>query len=285
VEGLVGLAGPAHARPGTRARGAVRGELDHHGVRRHVVPHHGPWPGRGVHRAAVLRRVLAELLIQRMLVLQAAHQPPACPGDPQRVDGQVLVLRHPDRHRLEVLQERGAAQVTAARPDAALKPRLVPRPDLAQLDARLQPAAQVAHQRAEVHPLRRAEVDDERVLRADVVHRGELHGQLVVPDQPLRREPGLGATPPVPLVAGQVVGTGQAGTDRQPVDVVAHPLRRPHALGYLGPRVGGHEHLVADRWRVRARVEVVKPTVPLEAHRHHHAHRSRLRCAPRTGQP
>ena len=109
------------------------------------------------------RGVLAEILVERVLVLQAAHQPPARPRDPHRVDRQVLVLGHPDRHRLEVLEEGGAAQVAAARADPALQPRLVPRADLPQLDPGLEPAAQVADQRAEVDPVRGAEVHHEHV--------------------------------------------------------------------------------------------------------------------------
>src|SRR5271166_2482558 len=56
---------------------------------------------------------------------------------------------------------------------------------------------------------------------------------------------------------------------RQPADVLGHPLRRPHALGHLGPGVGGHQHLVADGRRVGPGVQVIEPPVPLEAHRHH----------------
>ena len=210
-------------------------------------------PGGRGDRGADRRGVLAEVLVQRVLVLQAAHQPPARPRDPQRVHRQVLVLGHPDRHRLEVLQEGGAAQVAPARPDPALQPRLVPRADLPQLHPGLQPPAQVADQRAEVNPVRRAEVDDEHVLESEVVHRGDLHRQLVLPDQPARGQPPLGPPRAVLLVPGQVVLAGQARAHRQPADLIGHPLRRPHALGHLGPGVGGHEHLVADGRRVRAR--------------------------------
>ena len=58
--------------------------------------------------------------------------------------------------------------------------------------------------------------------------------------------------------------------DRQPVDVLRHPLRGPDALGHLGSRVGGHQHLVTDgrEWAPGRGSEAV----PLEAHRHHHAH-------------
>jgi hypothetical protein len=184
VRRLVRLPRPADAGLGAGAGPPVRGQLHHHGVRGHVVPDDRARPGGRGDGRADRRRLLAELLVQRVLVLQAAHQPPACPGDAQRVHRQFLVLGHPDRHRLEVLEERRAAQVTAARPDPALQPCLVPGADLPQLNPRPQPAAQVTDQRAEVHPVRRAEVDDVHVLRADVVHRDDLHRQRVFPDQP-----------------------------------------------------------------------------------------------------
>ena len=101
----------------------------------HVVAHHGAGAVRPVDRGAEGRRLLVELLVQRVLVLQAAQQPPAGAGDLQRVDRQVLVLGHAHADRLEVLEERGAAQVAPARPDAALDAGLVARAELAELDA------------------------------------------------------------------------------------------------------------------------------------------------------
>ena len=92
--------------------------------------------------------------VQRMFVLEAAHQPAARAGDAQRVEWQILVLGHPDGDRLEVGQERGAAQVAAARADAALDPGRIAGGELAQLDPAVQGGAQVADQGAEVDPVR-----------------------------------------------------------------------------------------------------------------------------------
>jgi len=111
-----------------QARPGVGGQLDHHRVEGTLWPITVPGPSGEVTAAPTGGGILAEVLVERVLVLQAAHQPAARAGDPQRVHRQLLVLGHPDRHRLEVLQERGAAQVTAARADPALQPRLVPRP-------------------------------------------------------------------------------------------------------------------------------------------------------------
>jgi hypothetical protein len=120
VRGLVGLARPAHAGPRARVRGAVGVQLDHDLVARDVVAGDRAGALRGFDGLADAGRVLTEVLVQGMLVLQAAHQPAAGAGDAHGVDRQVLLLGHPHRDRLEVLEERGAAQVAAARADAAL---------------------------------------------------------------------------------------------------------------------------------------------------------------------
>src|ERR1700733_9739150 len=226
--GLVGLAGAAHAGDRAGAAAAVGRQPHDHAVGRHVVPDHGARALVRLDLGPGPRRVLLEILVERVLVLQAAHQPPARPGDAHRVHRQVLVLGHPDRDRLEVLEERRAAQIAAARADPALQPGLVARADLAQLDPGPEPAAQVTDQRAEVDPVRCAEVDDEHVLRPDVVHRGDLHRQLVLADQPAGGQPALGPAAAVLLVAGQVVVGGQPRADRQPADLLADPLRGPH---------------------------------------------------------
>ncbi len=280
VRRLVGLAGAAHAGPRARTGGTVRGQLDHHVVGGDVVPDDRAGTRRGFDGLADTGGVLAEVLIQRMLVLQAAHQPAAGAGDPHRVDRQVLFLGHPDGHRLEVLQERRAAQVPSAGADAALQPGLIARADLAQLDPGPQLAGQVTDEGAEVNPAGSAEVDGESVRGRHVVHRGDLHGQGVGANEALGRDPALGPAATAGLVPLQVVIGREPGTFGQPAHIVRYPLRRPDALGDLRARVGRHEHLVADRRCVRPWIEVIQPPVPLEAHRHHHAHHARLRRKP-----
>ena len=274
---LIGLAGAADAGDRAGAAAAVGRQPHDHAVGRHVVPDDGARALGRLDLGPGPRRVLLEILVERVLVLQAAHQPPARPGDAHRVHRQVLVLGHPDGDRLEVLEERRAAQVPAARADAALQPGLVARADLLQLDPGPQPRGQVADQRPEVDPVRGAEVEGEHVGVGHVVDRDDLHRQVVLADQPPGGHPPLGPAPPVLLVPVQVLRGGQAGADRQAVDVLRHPLGRPDALGDLGAAVGGHEHLVADLRLVAARVEVVEPPVPLETDRHDHAHRASLR--------
>src|SRR3984885_13370334 len=275
--GLIGLAGAAHTSDRAGAAAAVGRQPYDHAVGRHVVPDDGARALGRLDLGPGARRVLLELLVERVLVLQAAHQPPARPGDAHRVHRQGLVFGHSDRARLEVLEERRAAQIAAARADPALQPGLVARADLLQLDPGPHPRGQVADERAEVDPVRRAEVQGEDVGGGHVVDRDDLHRQVVLADQPPRGHPPLGPAASALLVPVQVLLDRQAGADRQAIDVLRHPLGGPDALGHLGAAVGGHEHLVADLRLVAARVEVVKPPVPLETDRHDHAHRASLR--------
>jgi len=162
--------------------------------------------------------------------------------------------------------------------DPALQPGLVPRPDLAQLDPGVQLRGQAPDQRAEIDPVRSAEVDGEDAGLVQVVDGDDFHRQRLLADQPPGRDLGLTAPGPVSLVPGQVLIGGQACADRQAADFLIHPLRGPNALGHLRASVGGHEHLRPDGRLVGPRVEVVQPAVPLEAHRHHHAHHTTVRA-------
>src|SRR6266704_2260732 len=116
---LVRLPRPADAGARTGAPGAGLGYLHDHLIGRNAIPDDHPGTLGRVDRGSELGRALLEVHVQGVLVLQAAHQPAARAGDPHRVDREVLVPGHPDRDRLEVLQERGAAQIPPARPDAA----------------------------------------------------------------------------------------------------------------------------------------------------------------------
>src|SRR5262249_47148559 len=160
-------------------------------------------------------------------------QPAARAGDPERVHRQVLVLGHPDRNRLEVLEERRATEGAPARPDPALEPCLVPGSDLPPLHPPGHAAGPVTDQRAGIDPMRGAEVDGEYRWRADVVHSDNLHRQVMLADEPAGGHPGLCALGPVLLVPGQLVLGGDASADRQPADLLVNPLWGPDAFGHL----------------------------------------------------
>src|SRR6266516_2634336 len=95
--------------------------------------------------------------------------------------------------------------------------------------------------------------------------------------QPFAELTRLGPPPAALLVPRQVVLARDPRARGQAANILRHPLGRPNALRHLRPRVGRHQHLVPDLRVVRPGVEVVEPTVPLEADGHHHAHLSTLR--------
>src|SRR6185436_19511262 len=113
------------------------------GARRVVAAAAAPFVGA----AAML-----DALAVWQLVAEAALQPPAHPGQLRRIEAEVLLLRHPDRDRLEALQPRGAAQRPAARSVAAEHLGLVADADLPHLDATAEVSGEIADQLAEVDP-------------------------------------------------------------------------------------------------------------------------------------
>src|SRR6266446_2966872 len=85
----------------------------------------------------------------RQLVAQAALEASALAGELRRVEAELLLLRHLDRHRLERVEPGRAAERAAAGPVAAEHFRRVAHADLAHLDADVEVPGQVAHQLAE----------------------------------------------------------------------------------------------------------------------------------------
>ena len=155
-------AGPAGA--GAQVGGGVGrrrpiGERHPDPPAQHVQILDPPGPVGRLHALAQAGQGFARLDVLRLLVDQAALQPPALPRDPRRVQRQVLVLGHADGDRRELGQEGRAAQLPPARADAAHHLGLVAHPHLAQLDAVVQARRQVAHQLAEVDPLLGREVE------------------------------------------------------------------------------------------------------------------------------
>src|SRR5215218_3262725 len=74
----------------------------------------GPASRRVVAAAFAAASAVLDALRIRQLVAETALQPAAQPGELRRVEAQVLLLRHLDRHRLERLQEGRAAERPAA---------------------------------------------------------------------------------------------------------------------------------------------------------------------------
>src|SRR5438477_9626491 len=147
--------GPADDQvvPGRLDLDVVLAAADDHGLFEHVLADDRAVALDRLDRRPDRRQRLLELDVRLVLVAQAALEPPAHAGELRGVERQALLLRHPDRHGLELLQPRGAAQLAPARPDPARHFGLVARADLLHLDARAQQLAQLAPQVAEVGPL------------------------------------------------------------------------------------------------------------------------------------
>jgi hypothetical protein len=125
---------------------------------------------------AYFRHGLAGRLVGGILVVQAAEQPVAGPRYLGRVEGQVLLFGHFDGNRLEILDERGAAEFAAAAPQAAQHFRFVAHPYLAHFNPGTEFLHKVLDQFPEVDPVFSGEIKNyfaavEKPLHFDKVHR------------------------------------------------------------------------------------------------------------------
>ena len=170
-------------------------KLDEHKLHQNLrVDHDAGALGRADARL-VLRKPLAQLLVGRVLVAQAAHEAAAAARDLQGVERRLLDLRRLHRNRLEHLEEVLAAAVLAAALVVGHEPRLVARADLAHLDAAAVFPRERLRNLAEVDALvgqvvdekqrlveRQLEVDDlrgESQRRRDLAHAAEFTARLV----------------------------------------------------------------------------------------------------------
>ena len=130
-------------------------------------------------------------------------------------------------------------------------------------------AGQVADERAEVDAVRRGEVDDDVLVESpsvEVVDADHLHRQVVLADQPLGDDPGLGPAPAVALVAGQVL----VGRAARRTPAARRCPRSTHCGAHThsatsGPASVGTSTL-SPTGLVAAGVEVVEPSVAGETY-------------------
>src|SRR5581483_10524314 len=170
--------------------------------------------------AAAARRVVARALAAaaavldafgvRQLVAQAALEPSAQTRQLRRVQAQVLLLRHLDRHRLERVQEGRAAQRAAAGAVPADHLRFVADADLAHLDARAEFARELAHQLAEVDARVGGEVEDQLRAVEGVLDARQLHREAALADLHVRDPKRLAFAPLVPLARDDVLARREA---------------------------------------------------------------------------
>src|SRR5437773_1166037 len=258
--------GPADDQvvPGRLDLDVVLAAADDHGLFGHVVA-----DGRAValdrlDRRPDRRQRLLELDVRLVLVAQAALEPPAHAGELRGVERQALLLRHPDRHRLELLQPRGAAQLAPARADSARHLGLVARADLLHLDARAQQLAQLAPQVAEVDPLLAREEEGDLARVEGRLGLDQLDREVPAAHQLERRAVVLPLPLEVLILARQVAGVGLLddaleGTGGGPqVGRDDHRAERGAALGL-------HQHAIVAHEEERTRLAVVDPAARPEA--------------------
>ena len=116
------------------------------------------------------------------------NEPAADPRYLRGVEREVLLLHHFYAYRRELVEPVAAAAGPPAWADAADYLRLVAHADLAQLDARLELAREVADVGAEVDALVGRKVEEELALRAQELDVDELHVEVVRLQQPLRAD-------------------------------------------------------------------------------------------------
>src|SRR5881392_439307 len=250
--------------PGRLDLDVVLAATDDHGLLEHVLADDRAVALDRLDRRPDRRQRPLELDVRLILVAQAALEPPAHAGELRGVERQALLLRHPDRHGLELLQPRGAAQLAPARADSARHLGLVARADLLHLDARAQQLAQLAPQVAEVDPLLAREEEGDLARVEGRLGLDQLDREVPAAHQLERRAVVLPLPLEVLILARQVAGVGLLddaleGTGGGPqVGWDDHRAERGAALGL-------HQHAIVAHEEERTRIEVVDPAARPEA--------------------
>src|SRR5437867_5240809 len=173
--------------PGRLDLDVVLAATDDHGLPEDVLPNDRPVALDRLDRRPDRGQTLLELDVGLVLVAQAALEPPAHAGELRGVQRQALLLRHLDRHGLELLQPRGAAQLAPAGADAAGHLGLVARADLLHLDARAQELGELPSEVAEVDALRTREEEGHLARVEGRLGLDQLHGEVPAAHQLERR--------------------------------------------------------------------------------------------------
>ena len=142
----------------------------------------GAAPVGRIDKGLILRRGAQKIFIGVLLVLEAAHQPPADAGNFGRIQAEILRLGHLDRDRLEIVEEFAAAEGPSADAESADHLRLVAHADLAQLNARAEYGGEVLDQLPEVHTPVGGEEEEQLAAVEGALRRDQLHFELVFRD-------------------------------------------------------------------------------------------------------
>src|SRR5262249_4383234 len=169
-------------------RDVVLRAADHDGLLEDVLPHDRPISlDRGDLRAHRGQRPL-QLGIGLELVAEAALQSTAHPGELGGVEGQALLLGHLHPHRLELLQPRRAAELAAARADAARRLRLVTGTDGLHLHTGVEELPELAHDAPEVDAILRDAEEGHLAAVEGALRLDQLDRQAAAANQ-IQRDP------------------------------------------------------------------------------------------------
>src|SRR5262252_1283076 len=116
----------------------------------------------------------------RQLVAETAFQSAAQARELRRVEAQVLLLGHLDRHRLERVEKRRAAERPAAGPVAAVHLGFVTHTDLPHLDTRTEFGGKLAHELAEIDAAVGGEVENQLRAVERLLDARELHAEAAL---------------------------------------------------------------------------------------------------------
>ena len=206
---------------------------------------------RRVHQRFRLGRGLEQILIGRLLVVEAAHQAAAGAGDLGGIQAEILRLCHFDGHGLEILQKFPAAEGAAADAQTADHLGLVAHADLAQLYAGAQDGGQRLYQLTEVHPSVRREKEEDLAAVKGIFRGNELHFQPQLRDLLLADLQSTFFTLAVFRVDALVLRRGDTDHRAQRRDdfVRLHLVVAVDAAAEFRPAGGVDDHLVpgADR--------------------------------------
>ena len=225
----------------------------------HLGRDHLAAPLGRIDHAALPGRDLLQLGIGLMLILQAAHQTAAHAGNLRRVERQVLVLRHVDGHRVEIVQIRAAAQLAPAGAQPADHLGLVAHADLAQFNARAEHAGKVLDQLAEVHAPVRGKVKQHftHVKRAFRGHK--VHFQTALLDLALAHDKRLVRTPLVALdrFAVRIGRDAHHAPERLHHRLLGNLGVSLHTAAVLQPARGIHDNIRPRSYLDALRVEII----------------------------
>ena len=141
---------------------------------------------------ARLRHVLPLLPVRFVLVGETTEQSIADPGNFSRVERQVLLLSHLDRHRIEILDKGRTAQLPAAGADPADHLGLVPDSHLTHFHPGPEFLDQVLDQAPEIDPAIRGEIENHFTAVEKAFDPDQIHAELVGFDQLAANLKGMG---------------------------------------------------------------------------------------------